>query len=178
MKKDILADNNEEDDGFKVETKKEADWAMRKIRQLSREKEENKEMAEEQIAEIESWLDSENNKLEDNIEFFKSLLFEFLYQQRKEKDEEIKTINLPSGSVKARKQRNKWNYDSKKLVDGVKEAGLDDVVEVKEKVNKRELKDKSKVLDNGVVINEETGEIIEGVRVEERGEKFSVKVKE
>jgi len=63
------------------------------------------------------------------------------------------------------------------LLNSIKKADRDDLIKIKESVNKREFKKQVEVAGNQVV-NPETGEVIEGVEVQERGEKFSIDVEE
>jgi hypothetical protein len=63
------------------------------------------------------------------------------------------------------------------LLNSLKKADRDDLIKIKESVDKRELKKQVEVAGNQVV-NPETGEVIEGVEVQERGEKFSIDVEE
>ncbi len=91
----------------------------------------------------------------------------------KEENEELKTHKLPFGKLRFRKQREKWSYDEDKLLQAIDEAGLEDLIKVKKSVDKAELK-KRLIVSGSRVINPDTGELIEGVEIEERGEKFSI----
>ena len=170
---DVKVDQ-EQEDNFEVDDDHKANWALKKIRQLNKKKQKNEEFAEKEINEIKKWLDQENSKLEDSIEYFESLLTEYA-MKLKEQDEDLKTKNLPAGKIQFRKQQPKWNYDNKELLESVKSAGLNDLVKVKERVDKRKLKNQVEVAGDKV-INTKTGEVIDGVEVKERGEKFKIKV--
>jgi flagellar biosynthesis GTPase FlhF len=168
-----------EDEGFIVEDDNKATWCLRKIKHFKSKQEKNKKLAEEQISEIEKeikeveeWLKAENSKLENSIEFMKSKLYLYA-QQLREENSELKTHKLPFGQLQFRTQRPKWKYDNDKLLDFA-EKNYKELVKVKKSVDKRKLKSKAKIV-GGRVIIEETGEVIEGVEVVERGEKFKVK---
>ena len=165
---------DQDNESFKVTNDKKADWTLEKIKELEEEKERKKELAEERINPIKEWLADETRKIDDQIENFKCLLEEYA-NKLKEEDEDLKTHSLPYGKLKFRKQRPKWDYDDEKLVKGVEKAGLYDLIDVKKKVNKRDLKKQVEVAGNKIV-NPSTGEIIEGVEIVERGEKFKIKV--
>lgn len=163
-----------EDDNFVVDDDHKANWALKKIRQLKKKKQKNKEFAEKEINEIKEWLNGENSKLEDSIEHFESLLTKYA-MELKDDDDDLKTKNLPAGKMQFRKQQPKWNYNNDKLLEAVKSAGLNELVKVKERVDKRQLKKQVEVA-GSKIINAETGEVIDGVEVQERGEKFKIKV--
>jgi hypothetical protein len=168
-----------EDDGFVVDDDNKATWCLRKIRHFKSKQDKNRELAEKQINEIkkeikevEDWLDDENSKLDNSIEFMESKLYSYAKQLREE-DPELKTHKLPFGQLQFRSQRPKWKYDNEKLLDFA-EKNYRDLIKVKKSVDKRKLKSQAKIT-GGKVIIEKTGEVIEGVEVIERGEKFKVK---
>jgi len=168
-----------EDEGFVVDDDNKATWCLRKIRHFKSKQDKNKELAEEQISEIEKeireveeWLEAENSKLENSIEFMKSKLYSYA-QQLREENPDLKTHKLPFGQLQFRTQRPKWNYDNDKLLDFAKK-NYQELIKVKKSVDKRKLKSQAIIVDGRVII-EKTGEVIEGVEVVERGEKFKVK---
>jgi gas vesicle protein len=167
------------DEGFVVDDDNKATWCLRKIKHFKSKQEKNQELAEEQISEIEKeikevkeWLEAENSKLENSIEFMKSKLYLYA-QQLREDNPDLKTHKLPFGQLQFRTQRPKWKYDNDRLLDFA-EKKYQELIKVKKSVDKRELKSKAKIV-GGRVIIEKTGELVEGVEVVERGEKFKVK---
>lgn len=72
----------EERERFKIESKDQAAWALRKMSRIKAEIEENNRVAQAEIDLIVSWRDEENEKLERSISFFESLLHEFFLQLR------------------------------------------------------------------------------------------------
>lgn len=170
-----------DDEGFVVDDDNKATWCLRKIKHFKSKQDKNKELAEKQIEEIEKeireveqWLEEENSKLNNSIEFMKSKLYSYA-QQLREENPELKTHKLPFGQLQFRKQRPKWKYDNDKLL-SFAEENYEDLIKVKRSVNKRKLKSQAKLV-GGKVIIEKTGEVIEGVEVVERPEKFKVKTK-
>ncbi|SDM26962.1 host-nuclease inhibitor Gam family protein [Halarsenatibacter silvermanii] len=176
------AEEREEKSGFVIDNDEKASWALRKVRDMKRKQKANEELAQaqiekikEDIQEIKSWLDDENSKIQNNIDFMKEKLENYAHRLRDE-DPDLKTYNLPFGALKFRKQRPKWKYDEDKLLDFV-ENNFEDALKIKKKVSKRELKKQAEVTGNKAVI-EDTGEVIEGVTVTHPPEKFKVDVKE
>jgi hypothetical protein len=154
----------EEKERFRIETKDQAAWALRKMSRIQAEIEENNRVAQAEIDLIVSWRDEENEKLERSISFFESLLHEFFHSQR-ESDPKLKTVKLPHGSLKMRAQQPEFQYDETQLLPWAKE-NLPDAVVVKVSVSKTPVKKHIK----------ETGEMVPGVTITERPEKFSVEV--
>ncbi|ABN53666.1 MAG TPA: hypothetical protein DEF39_11450 [Hungateiclostridium thermocellum] len=159
---------------FKVTDKDSANWCLRKIKALKQEIEENKRIADAEIQRIQSWLKEVTEPLERSIQFFESLLIEY-HMNIYAEDPSKKTIKLPYGTLKARAQQPEFCRDDEKLVNWLKQNGMTEFVKVIEKPEWNELKKKVKVIGNSVVY-EETGEVIDGITVQERPPKFTVEV--
>ena len=156
---------------FVINNDERADWALQKIKENKEEIAAKAELAKKRIYQIEKWLESETKTLENNIEHLKGMLAEYA-DQLKESDPDFKTKKLPFGKIQYRSQRPKWHYKDDLLE--YAESSMPDIVKLKKQIDKKKLKDKCEVV-GGKVINKETGEVITGVEVEERGEKLYIK---
>lgn len=163
-----------EDERFTVDDDQKANWVLRKIKQLQDEIKRNNDLADAEIHKIEKWREQENEKANNSIEYFQGLLAEYAMNKRK-KDPDLKTINLPNGRFGFRKRQPKWKYDNDKVIQSLKQSNMTDLIRVKEEPNKAEIKKRFEVIGDKVV-NAETGEIIEGITVEEQSETFNVRV--
>ena len=159
-----IPEDNEQRERFKIESKDQAAWALRKMSKIKAEIEENNKVAQAEIERITAWRDEENEKLERSISFFESLLHEFFLSQR-ESDPKLKTMKLPHGTLKMRAQQPQYEYDEEILLSWAKE-NLPEAVVIKESVAKTLVKKHI----------QETGEMVPGVTITERPEKFSVEV--
>lgn len=166
-----------ESEAFKVDTDEKANWALRKIKQFEEQKQANNKLAVEETEKIEAWNKAENEKAQQSIDYFQGLLARYAMEKR-QNDPKFKSQKLPNGSIRFRKQQPKWNYnDDDAVVESLKKAEMGDLIKVKETPKKADIKKMFEVSD-GKVINPETGEVIPGIEVEEREEKFEVKVDE
>lgn len=178
MAEAVKKEAQEEEERFKITDDDRACWALKKIKELEEQIAEKEALAERQIEQVNNWLENETDSLDKQINNFKNMLFEYA-QQLREKDPNLKTHSLPFGKLQFRKRRPKWQY-ADKLLDTVKES-IPEALRVKEEVDKRTLKklikdsNKYHILDDGRVVNTETGEMVEGLQIIERGEKFKVK---
>ena len=159
-----IPEDQEQRERFKIESKDQAAWALRKMSKIKAEIEENNKVAQAEIERITAWRDEENEKLQRSISFFEGLLHEYFMQLR-EDDPKLKTVKLPHGTLKMRKQQPQYEYDEAQLLPWAKE-NLPEAVIVKESVEKNHVK---KYI-------QETGELVPGVTIIERPEKFSVEV--
>lgn len=159
---------------FKVENLQQANWCFRKLKAINSKKEELKQVAKEEIARIETWLENELKAYDNSEEYFNSLLTNYYIEER-EKDDKFR-LKTPWGAVSSRKQQPKFNRDNDKLLEWLKENDLKEYIQVEEKAQWGELKKNIKVVSGQVVT--EDGEIVAGVTAEERPEKINIKVEE
>jgi hypothetical protein len=174
LKYEIDELNNIETESFKIDDKKQAEWALRKIKALKSQIEENNEIVQEEIFRLENWLQTQNKTAENSIKFFEGLLREFLTKEN-QKDHKIKSIKLPHGTFKFKKQQPEFIKDENVLVEWLKTSNKHSLIKVKETADWINLKRTVDVVEDKLV-DTETGEILQGVTVVEREDKFEVVV--
>lgn len=159
-----IPEDQEQRERFRIESKDQAAWALRKMSKIKAEIDENIMTAQAEIERITGWRDSENEKLERSAAFFEGLLYEYFMALR-ETDPKLKTMKLPHGALKMRAQQPKYEYDETLMLPWAKK-NLPEAVVVKESVAKTPVKKHIK----------DTGEMVPGVEIVERPERFSVEV--
>ena len=164
------------EDGFKVNDESKANWALRKIKELQEEKEKNIAFAEKEISNIDLWLSQENEKAQRDIDYFQGLLSAYALEKRDE-DPKFKSLKLPNGSIRFKKQQPAFKYDNAALLDYLKKSEETDLIRIKEEPNKSAIK-KLFIVQDDSLINPNTGEIVEGVTIEKRDDKFEVVINE
>lgn len=161
-------------DRFRVDNDGAANWALRKIKSLQKEKEANTELAREEIAKINKWLEQENGVLDNSISHFETLLQEYATSLR-QKDEKFKSLKLPNGSFGFRKSQPKWTMDNQAVVESLEQQGNHDLIRIKKEPDKAAIKKYFKV-GNGKAYDPTTGEVLDGVTVMDQPDSFNVKV--
>lgn len=164
----------EEKQKFRIEDKEQAQWALRKIKALNIKHKETDELAEAEIERIKAWQDKENRSIDSGIAFFEGLLFDYMLKEKKA-DEGLKSIKLPSGTLRLRKQQPEYIRDDDKLVKWAITVGEWDLVKTKESIDWAALK-KDIAVANGKAIHKGTGEVIKHIKVMPRDDKFEVVV--
>lgn len=159
----VLVEEREE---FKIDSLEGATWAFKKLRAIENKEVEIKTLAEEEIEVIANWRAKELDKYSKDKEYFNYLLQEY-FKAEKAKDKKFK-LSTPYGKVTSRKA-SKWIYKEDILKDYIRANDLP-FIRVKEEIDKAGLK---KCFKDG--INQETGEVIPGILIEEE-ESISVKV--
>lgn len=155
--KEVLQEETRE--GFKIDNLESAAWAFRKLRAIENKKLEIKALADSERKRINLWEQQETKQLDSNKDFFEGLLSSY-YAEERAKDKEFK-LSTPYGKVSSRNTK-RWFYeDEEQLIQYCKSNNIL-VIRVKEELDKTSLKD---ICKNG--INQETGELLPGLRVEE-----------
>ena len=164
----------EEKEKFEVNSLSSADWAIRKIKELEANIKQNNDFAEAEKIRLEQWLESENRKYQESIEYFNSLLSRYLQELRK--DNPKAKISTPHGTVSTRKNQKQWTYSDDVLAE-LEEKEMFEFIRIKKEVDKKELKKVLSATDDGIVVNSD-GEVIKGVTVVDGGEVMTVKIAE
>lgn len=143
---------------FKVTDLQEATWALRKLRALNEKIDEINAIAVEEISRINEWAEKEVKSLNYDKEYFERLLSAY-YVEERAKDKKFK-LSTPYGKVTSRKTT-KYIYEDEQAIMDYCNTNEIDVIRVKEELDKTVFKELCK---DGV--NQETGEVVPGVRVE------------
>ncbi len=149
-----------------------AEWCLKKISAYQEERREKEKFYKEQIAKLDAWLESATKPLDMNIEHFQNLLH--LYADKKLEGQKKRTVSLPSGKFGFRKSQPEIARDETVLLPFCKKS-YPDAIRTKETVDWAALKKRCTVTDKGV-IDPTTGEILPGVTVTPRPDKFICEV--
>lgn len=161
---------------YKITDLSSLTWAMRKLSAIEAKKAEVNQVADQEIAHIESYRKSELEKLADSEAFFNSLINDYANEQRAT-DPKYKSEKTPYGSIGFVKQQPKWKYQDEALVEFLEKNNYSDLVRVKKEPVKTEIKKMFTVNDDGRVYDE-NGQEVEGITVEFLPEQLRVKVGE
>ena len=167
-----LPETPEQKERFRVKDKEQAEWCLRQISRLMREQKEIESTAQAEIEKITAWKNDQTESIQKSISFFEYLLIEY-HQQILKENPKAKTIKLPSGRLEARKAQPEYQRDKETMLSWV-EQNRPEYIVVKKDINWSGLK---KILKyrNGTGIDPDTGEVVPGLKVIERGMTFRVK---
>ena len=172
MNKELLGVENQVEESFRVDSLESANWTFKKIQYYNEQAKINNQLADREIARLNTWRAKENEGIGDSIGYFENLL-ESYYRELKVNNPKLKPISTPYGKISSRKQPDKWSYDDLSVMAWCKQNQLDCYIKVKEELNKADLKKQFK---NG--IDTATGEVIPGITIEQQDEKIVISVEE
>lgn len=160
-------------EGFTIETMDQANYIVRKLKELREEEAEAIDAANASIKahkeKVERWLQSVTNPLNSREDFYLNLLEVFAAEKLEGSSK--KSIKLIEGTLQFRKQQDKYEYEDATLLTYVQE-NLEKYVKTNPYVDKTKLKKDGEVKKNQLYIN---GEPVKGIVITPRDDKFDVK---
>ena len=138
--------------------------------------------AEEQYDRMKAWYDNQVRKLKDirdRTRVWAESCLRPYFDMVPTTGKKIRSYEMPGGTLKLAKQDPEYEVDDEKLVPWLKANKREDLVKVTEEARWGELKKEIqiKVLEDGSIADNGTGEVIPGVTATIREDKFSIKVK-
>lgn len=167
-----LEDILEESEEFKINDSRTADWAMEKIKEARKCRDFFKETAEQKIAELKQKIEEAEKKCESRTAYLLGQLNQTqgLFPSRKTKTREV--VELPAGKLVWKHAKQEFERDEEKLLPYLKE-NAPEYVEYVPKIKWGELK-KDLIIESGIPVRKNTGEIPEGIRIIEKPESFDI----
>lgn len=160
---------SEAEAGFQVNDDQAAQWCLDRIREANAEKERWKAYYEEQLKKI---TDREDRR----IQFFEMKLMQYFGSVPHKQTKTQESYQLPGGKLVLKKQAPEYERDDELIIAWLKAAGKTHLVNTKEVLNWMELKRELKPVNDEQVVDSD-GEIVPGLYVHERPDKFVVEVK-
>lgn len=163
--------NVDEENRFRVTDDKSAEWCLQKIREARQEAEKWKEHYRLQMEKVQK-------EAENTVAYFEGLLSEYFDTVPHKETKTQQSYTLPSGKLVRKQQQPEYIKDDAVLVPWLKENFRLELVkvEVKEKADWAALKKQISITPDGTSVMDENGEIIPGVTVSNRPDKFMVEM--
>ena len=152
-----------------------ADWAVQKIAEEKAEYERLKQLADAQIAAIMEKVAAAQKRYENGTAFLTSKLSQFFETVPHKKTKTQETYRLLSGTLKKKLGGTTMKQDDAQLLEYLKASGNTDLIKVEESPRWGEFKKRLEIV-GGQVVDSTTGEIVEGVKLIENPDTFTVDV--
>lgn len=160
---------------FEIVDDKSLSYVLRKIKELKTEQNRIEELASHEINRIKEWKEKELSGITDSISSFNNIIEQYAIEQRLN-DPKFKKLSTPYGTVKFRKQQNKWDYgDEEKLLEKLIEEGYKGFIRNKQEINKEKIRELC-FEKNGHIVDRDTGEVIDGIEVVKLEDKIVIEV--
>lgn len=159
------------EDEFFIENADTANWAISKIKEERARRDLFIEAANAQIDRLKSQIADEKEKCNNRTAFLLLKLDLFLDDAPARETKTQLSLDLPAGKLVRKLSKTKFVRDDDKLIESLKDS---EYVERKPSIKWGELKKDLTVLD-GIVMRKSTGEILDGITVEELPSEFDVR---
>lgn len=158
-------------------TEEDADRLIRIYKAIERDKLRFKELAEKQKAEIEHRYQMKAEKYDKELESITLQLKAFAEGQKMKETKTQKKYQLLSGDIIIKKPVKQLTADKEILLQSITGTEYNNYKRVKEEVAWSDLKKRLDYTDDGLIIDKETGEIVnlEGLSVEEKPGSVEIK---
>jgi len=154
-----------------IDSPQYADWAVRRIKMLRKQRQRMMEIYEAQKEQLERYRRSEESRISRNEEFWTYQLKSYFEQLKQQGLIDKKSYRLPHGVIGIRKLPDKWDFS---------EVDLHELYEVdpelvKLEVKKQEAKSKLEYVGENKAVHKPTGQVVFGVTVTGQENSFYVK---
>jgi Bacteriophage Mu Gam like protein. len=153
-----------------------ADWTINKIKTLQAELERKKMFVENKKAILDEWYEKEKKAIDNDIAFYTSRLqqyFDSLDPKLLTKSKTQVSYSLPSGKLVKKFEKPEFKRDDEILLTWI-EQNAPNYIKIKKDINWAEFKKKLTV-DKGKIILTDTGEVVEGIGIENKPAEFEIK---
>lgn len=161
-----------EQNAFTIDSDSKADWALGKIAEEAQERERIVSLAKEKIAHYEAVIKEANERYDSKTAFLRDHLLQYMNTVKAKETATKKSYRLLSGTLVWKKEKQTMEPDRDALV---KRLAGTEFVKTKTDIDWAAYK-KRLVLAEGCVIDSETGEVVEEVKVEVKPGEFVVEV--
>lgn len=155
--------------GFQITDDSSAEWAVRKIKEAQSDTAKWQAHFAAQLASIRKANDA-------TVEFMTGLLAHYFEAVPHKDSKTMSKYELPSATLVRKQQQPEYSVSDDELLAWLDEGERPECIKIVRKPLWGELK-KQTTTQDGVVIDNETGEIVRGVTVIERPDKFDVQIK-
>lgn len=161
---------------FTIETDKQAEWALRKIKTAQQERDRLLALIKSERERLDFEEHGVEEQYTNDTEFLLVQLQRYMSTVKAKETATQRSYKLLSGTLIAKKPSVKLVKDDATLIAWCKENGKTGFIKVEEKLAWAELKKTMKVNpEMSVVVDDETGEVVEGIAVTEEPGKFDIK---
>ena len=163
-----------DEERFVIDNDEKAEWALKKIREEADEHDRLIALASAEAERIARRVEEIDKAYENNTSWLKhqlSLYFDTVPHKTTKTQEKYALL---SGTLVRKKGGIEYKRDDAALLSWLNESRLDQFIKTKLDVDWKELKARTSVSEDGMVIFDETGEIVDGVTAAQKPDTFDI----
>lgn len=166
------------DERFVIDSDQKAEWALRKIKEREAEFKRVEALGNSDIERVAKLIEEEKAKCDSDTAFFRAALDAYMDTVKcRETKTGIRKYKLLSGSLVRKPGTTTFAHNDERLTDYLLRSGRTDMIRVKQVPLWGEYK-RTLAVHDGVVIDTNTGDVVEGVTAEMQPASFAIEWRE
>ena len=165
---------NETKEAWVVDNDEKAEWAIKMIRKEAEEHDRLMALAAAEQERLNKRIAEIDKAYEDGTAWLKHQLSQYFETVPHKSTKTMEKYALLSGTLVRKKGGIEYKRDDAALLNWLAGSKLDQYIKVKQDVDWKELKARTSVTEDGMVIFDDTGEIIDGVTAAQKPDTFDI----
>ena len=169
--------SEQEREVFRIDGIETLTWAFKKLASITSELEDKSNVAKYEKEQIDNWLKKVSEPLEHSKKFFEAKIKEY-HEQILLENPKQKSISTPFGKIKSTRSAAQPSQENKDELLQYVTLNDPDLLKIERSVKWADLKKKLSIVetDDGLIIIDDNGQIVPGLKVEEEKVSFKVEV--
>lgn len=142
-----------------IKNDEDADDVLRIIKALDAKDQDNKKVADHNVAAVDAWLSRKQAETQSDREYYTNLIKSY-FASKRSSDPKYR-LDVPNGRVSTRKNPAGLNYVDDLVLKSLTEQGADEFIRTKHEIDKKSLKKEGRFANGKFILP--TGEIVDGV---------------
>jgi hypothetical protein len=172
---EIMAPETDTKDNFVIDNDNSAEWALSVIKGEQADRDRLISICEQKIREYQEKIEQFKKQYESRTNYLKSQLNQYFQTVPHKATKTQETYKLPSGTLKLKHPGPEYQRDNDALLSWLESRNYTPYIEIKKTPKWAELK-KLTAIDGDKVVDRDTGEVIEGVKVVEKPPEFEIDI--
>lgn len=166
--------NEKTNEKWVIDCDEKAEWALKKIREAAQEHDRLLKLAAHELENINARIEEINKDYEDDTAWLKHQLSQYFETVPHKTTKTTEKYVLLTGALVRKKGGIEYKRDDEKMLSWLNNNHLDQFIKTKMDVDWKELKTRTSISEDGAVVFDDTGEIIDGVIASEKPDTFDI----
>lgn len=163
-----------EEEKWTIDNDEKAEWALKKIREETEEHDRLMKLAAAEQEKLTARIAEINKAYEDGTSWLKYQLSQYFETVPHKATKTTEKYALLSGTLVRKKGGIEYKRDDGAVLTWLNENRLDQFIKTKLDVDWKELKTRTSITEDGMVVFDDTGEIIDGIKAEQKPDTFDI----
>ena len=163
-----------EEEKWTIDSDEKAEWALKKIREETEERDRLMKLANAEQEKLTARIAEIDKAYEDGTSYLKYMLNQYFETVPHKSTKTTEKYALLSGTLVRKKGGIEYKRDDAAMLTWLNENRLDQFIKTKLDVDWKELKTRTSITEDGMVVFDDTGEIIDGITAAAKPDTFDI----